>query len=219
MRDGKTYVMLEGEIEEVIDDGAKLRIDFLDGNDVTLAPPPNTTFYVNGEQTPVDELTRGTELNFYIPEDRFQAEFAGASSTAPFIIVPFELPVASTSASVPTPMTLMLIPATQQRTAQAAMKDGCWATLYGEANFEGNALTLVGPIDMKRMVGPYGFDWDQKLRSIKTGPRAYVTLFDNEAYRDRSAKLDPGASVSQITDKLGLFEEVQSMLVSCNPPV
>jgi hypothetical protein len=249
--------MLEGEVEEVINGGEKLRIDFEGGNTLTLAPPRNTTFYIDGERVPVDQLTRGTDLNFYIPEDRFQAEISGASTSAPFIVIPIAIQptrasssrnktseTASLTQTVSSPqtsspqnssaqastaqpgstaqsgvaagaMTLMLIPTAQHQAAHAAIRSGCWATLYPKEGFGGDALTLVGPVEMKSMVGPYGLDWDEKLESIKTGPNTWVTIFDNEGLRDRSAKLQPGSAVQDVDEKLGLFVEVQSMSVSC----
>jgi hypothetical protein len=117
------------------------------------------------------------------------------------------------------PMMLMLIPAAQHQATQAAIRSGCWATLYTEKGFNGDSLTLVGPVELKDMVGPYGLDWDEKLKSIKTGPNTKVTVFDNESFQDRSAQLQPGSSVQEIDKQLGLFEEVQSMSVSCAPPV
>jgi hypothetical protein len=90
-RNGKSYVMLEGEVEEVVNNGEKLRIDFEGGNTLTLAPPRNTSFYINGEKVPAGELTSGTDLNFYIPEDRFQAEVAGATLAVPFVVIPIEV--------------------------------------------------------------------------------------------------------------------------------
>jgi len=299
-RNGKSYVMLEGEVEQVINGGEKLRIDFQGGNEVTLVPPRNTSFYIDGKRTSASELTPGTDLNFYIPEDRFQAEMAGATASAPFIVIPIEIqPIGAASsgqndrpgaaaetgasgqsatsaqsgamtrtdpASRPEPanaetatqpsaaqgrpamqsdsqgsgsaqagqaqsgsaqgasaqagggsgsITLVLIPSAQQQVIQAANTSGCWTTLYSGQDFKGDALTLVGPVELKDMVGPFGLDWDERLESIRTGPNTWVTMYDNEGFRDRSAKLQPGAAVSDVDDKLGLFEEVQSMKVSC----
>jgi LPXTG-motif cell wall-anchored protein len=75
VRDGKSYVKFQGKVDRNINRGQKLAIEFKDGGIVTVAPPENTVLYVNGRKTPVRELTRGTELTFYIPQDRLATEF------------------------------------------------------------------------------------------------------------------------------------------------
>lgn len=224
MRDGKSFAMLEGTVDDIANDGRKITVDFEDGGELTLAPTTSTTLYVEGEETSFANLREGQELNFYIPEDRFQAEFPGANGSAPHVIVPILVVKPATTASADAsgtvadaaPIgTLVLIPATQQAVANDATSDGCWATVYGKSNFKGDSLTLIGPLEMERMVGPFGFDWDEKLNSIKAGPRATVTLYDDESYRDSSAEIQPGKSVAEISERMGLFEDVESMRVRC----
>jgi hypothetical protein len=48
--------------------GEQLVVNFKDGVEVTLTPPPETSFYVNGKKAKVAELERGSDLNFYIAE-------------------------------------------------------------------------------------------------------------------------------------------------------
>ena len=233
-RDGKSYVKLEATVEENIDAGSKLRVDFENGGELTLAPSSGTALYVEGEKTTFADLTEGQELSFYIPEDRFQAEFPGPGRSAPLAIVPI-LALSSGVSAASTPAgsasgenstvgdssaggsvgTFLLIPITQSTVANEAKSDGCWATLYGDANFGGDSLTLIGPLEMERMIGPFGFDWDDKLNSIKAGPRATVTLYDEESYADRSARIEPGKSVPEISEQMGVLEDVESMQVRC----
>lgn len=58
--------------------------------------------------------------------------------------------------------------------------DGCWAQLYDGENFQGNQLTLVGPVDMSNMRTAFGTDSSGEFDSIMAGPRATVTVYDNE---------------------------------------
>jgi hypothetical protein len=94
-RNGKTYVKLEGEVEEVEADGKRIRVDFEDGSELTFTPTAHTGLYINGERTEFAELNEGTELNFYIPEDRLQAELQPDPNRLAFIIVPLDLSGAS----------------------------------------------------------------------------------------------------------------------------
>lgn len=74
-RGGKTYVKFQGTVKRVTDGGRQLTVNFKDAGDITLSPPPETSLYMDGRKTPVSELQRGDELNFYIAEDRLAAQF------------------------------------------------------------------------------------------------------------------------------------------------
>lgn len=74
-RAGKTYVKFQGTVKEVIDNGRQVRIDFKQGETLTLAPPANAVLYIDGRETPFAQLRRGTALNFYVPEDQLTAQF------------------------------------------------------------------------------------------------------------------------------------------------
>jgi hypothetical protein len=88
-RNGKTYVKFQGSLARNIDRGRQLAISFKDGGTITLSPPANTQLYVNGRKTPVSDLERGDELNFYVPEDRLAAQFAeDETPQTRYVIVP-----------------------------------------------------------------------------------------------------------------------------------
>ena len=74
-RNGKTFVKFQGTLKKNVNRGQQLVVNFKDGGDVTLTPPPETSFYVDGKKTKVADLQRGSELNFYIAEDRLAAQF------------------------------------------------------------------------------------------------------------------------------------------------
>jgi hypothetical protein len=87
-RDGKKYVKFQGTLKRN-EGGERIVVDFKDGGEITLTPPPETSVYVDGRRTPVAKLRRGDELNFYIAEDRLAAQFPQAETqTAQFTIVP-----------------------------------------------------------------------------------------------------------------------------------
>jgi hypothetical protein len=88
-RNGKRYVKFSGTVKSTENKGQRLVVNFKDGGQVTLTPPPETNLYVNGKKTPVSELARGDELNFYIAEDRLAAQFPETEiQSARLIIVP-----------------------------------------------------------------------------------------------------------------------------------
>ena len=79
-RNGKTFVKFQGTLKKNVNRGEQLVVNFKDGGDVTLTPPPETSFYVDGKKTKVADLQRGSELNFYIAEDRLAAPGPGDGS-------------------------------------------------------------------------------------------------------------------------------------------
>lgn len=86
VRDGKTYVKFQGTVARNVDRGKQIDVRVKDGDTVTLSPPEGTSVYINDRKTPVSQLSRGDELNFYIPEDRFTAQLAQDTSAQPQLV-------------------------------------------------------------------------------------------------------------------------------------
>ena len=87
-RDGRTFVKFQGTVKSVSKDGGELKIDFKDGETLTLAPTATTMLYMGGVETPVSQLYRGAKLNFYVPEDRLTAQFFADDSGAKSVEIP-----------------------------------------------------------------------------------------------------------------------------------
>jgi hypothetical protein len=94
-RDGKRYVKFQGTVKRNENGGRKLVVNFKDGGDVTLTPSPDLQLTVNGKKTPISELGRGSELSFYVAEDRFAAQIPETPEveirSARFVVVPIYL--------------------------------------------------------------------------------------------------------------------------------
>src|SRR4051812_21091366 len=88
-RDGKRFVRFEGKLKRN-DSGKRLTIDFKNGGEVAVTPPPETSLYVDGKLTPVKQLQKGQDLNFYIAEDRLAAQFPQEpeTTTTHFVVIP-----------------------------------------------------------------------------------------------------------------------------------
>lgn len=94
------------------------------------------------------------------------------------------------------------------------LANGCWVRFYDGPNFSGTTLTLAGPVDMPSMY-PAGVVW-RDWESAVVGPKARVSTFDNENFRQRTATLAPGQRLPDLRDrKLGWFDEVHSARVAC----
>ncbi|MDY6948031.1 MAG: LPXTG cell wall anchor domain-containing protein [Pseudomonadota bacterium] len=97
-RNGRTFVKLQGEVESVKEGGKRIRVDFEDGGELTFTPSQQMTLYLDGERTAFSEVRDGMQLNFYVPEDRLQAELQPDPARVAFIVVPLDLRLDSATA-------------------------------------------------------------------------------------------------------------------------
>jgi len=102
-----------------------------------------------------------------------------------------------------------------QASNDLAMEKGCWAKLYDKKNFQGDNLLLVGPINLARMLGPFGVNWENKVRSIETGPRTNLTIFDNRNFGDEDKFIEPNVKIPDLSRKMGFFDNFRSLMLSC----
>jgi LPXTG-motif cell wall-anchored protein len=90
-RDGKYFVVFSGTVTRVARSGREVTVDFKDGERVTLTPASDMKADIAGTVTRVRDLQRGQELTFYVPQDRFVAEFSeGEGFSLPIPIVQWE---------------------------------------------------------------------------------------------------------------------------------
>jgi hypothetical protein len=94
-------------------------------------------------------------------------------------------------------------------------RKGCWVKLFDKKDFEGDSLLLTGPVNFPRMTGPFGYDWENKVRSLKTGPKANLTIYDNRNYRDQDKFIDANKNIPDLSEKMGFFDNFRSMMLSC----
>lgn len=104
---------------------------------------------------------------------------------------------------------LVLLPT--DRAGSSELAGGCWVRFHDDKHFRGDSLTLAGPLDVARMPAGVWRDWD----SVVVGPRANVTIYDNENFADRAATLAAGRSLPDLSAVLEWSEDVKSALVAC----
>jgi hypothetical protein len=119
----------------------------------------------------------------------------------------------SSSAASPNAPIIVLVPAAVATTS--SFGDGCWVRLHDSTDFKGNQLSLVGPVDMPNMRTAFGTDWSGQFDSLQVGPKATVTVYDNENYAQKSATFKPGQKVKDLDEKMGTFEQIRSVKVAC----
>lgn len=95
------------------------------------------------------------------------------------------------------------------------MNEGCWVKMYDKKDYQGDNLLLVGPVNMPVMVGPFGFNWENKVRSLELGPKANLTIFDNRNFRDEDKFIGADAKIPNMSKKMGFLDDFRSMMLSC----
>jgi hypothetical protein len=97
-----------------------------------------------------------------------------------------------------------------------SMKEGCWAQVYDEDGLAGDALTIMGPIDIKDVGGdgPFGIEWKDRISSIETGKRAEMIIYDNANLKGPLVTIGPGQKAN-INNAIRTFGEIRSLKINC----
>lgn len=100
-------------------------------------------------------------------------------------------------------------------TAATRTAGGCWARAYKGKNFSGDSLSLVGPAEVANVAEDWGFSWDPQFESLRVGPNAVLTIFDDPHFRDRTATFQPGKQLADLDSEMGIFRTIRSMRLRC----
>lgn len=110
---------------------------------------------------------------------------------------------------------ILLAPPVIAATVGTELAGDCWARLYDAENYLGDVLLLAGPIDVPDARIGETFEWGRKYHSVVVGPKATLTVYDNELYVDRAVTFTSDQRVPNLDEKLGYFENIQSLKLSC----
>jgi hypothetical protein len=96
------------------------------------------------------------------------------------------------------------------------LQTGCWATFFDQRNFEGDSLTLVGPIELQSLDKGSARQLKRAIDSIVTGPRASLTVYDHQLFSNRSVGFMPGSRETSLVDRLGFAGRIESLRLECD---
>ena len=97
-----------------------------------------------------------------------------------------------------------------------AIQAGCWATFFDERNFGGDSLTLVGPAALQSLDKGSARQLKRDIKSVATGPRATLILYEKQFLSARSVGFTPGTREAGLAEKLGFGGRIESMRLSCS---
>jgi hypothetical protein len=103
-------------------------------------------------------------------------------------------------------------------TAGAAeqMRAGCWASFYDERNFNGDSLTLIGPVELRTLDKGSARQLKRDIKSIVTGPRATLVVYEKQMLSARSVGFQPNAREGGLAETLGFGGRIESMRLTCS---
>ena len=95
------------------------------------------------------------------------------------------------------------------------LQSGCWATFYDERNFSGSSMTLIGPVELKTLDRGSAQQLRRDIKSVITGPRATLTLYEKQFLSARWVGFQPATREAGLVEKLGFGGRVESMQLRC----
>jgi hypothetical protein len=95
------------------------------------------------------------------------------------------------------------------------MRGGCWASFYSDRNFNGDSLTLIGPVELQTLDKGSAQQLKRGIKSIVTGPRATLTLYEKQFLSARWVGFTPDSREPSLAEKLGFGGRIESMKLSC----
>jgi hypothetical protein len=120
---------------------------------------------------------------------------------------------AATSGATDADTAVVLLPTSG---AAEQMRAGCWASFYDERNFNGDSLTLVGPVELQTLDRGSARQLKRDIKSIATGPRATLVLYERQFLSARSVGFQPGSREGGLAEKLGFGGRIESMRLTCS---
>ena len=107
---------------------------------------------------------------------------------------------------------LLLVPV---ELSSQTMTAGCWAQLYNERNFKGDAFTMIGPMQLDSADKAAGRSFRRQLDSLVTGPKATLTVYQHKMFKDKSVKFGPNSKEGGLIKKLGFTGRIESAKLEC----
>lgn len=130
-------------------------------------------------------------------------------------------PVLTHAADTPLPLAPVIPPQiiiapTEVRTNPTLAK-GCWVRLFPQTGYQGqDELTVAGPVDLPSLRTPTGgVLWKHKAESIIVGPKATITLYENQSYRGPSVTVKPGTMETKLREGLQIMQSIDSLKIRC----
>jgi len=96
------------------------------------------------------------------------------------------------------------------------MRDGCWASFYEERNFNGDSLTLIGPVELQSLDRGSASQLKRDVKSVVTGSRATLVVYQKQLLSARSVGFQSNTREAGLVEALGFGGRIESMTMTCS---
>jgi len=100
--------------------------------------------------------------------------------------------------------------------AAEQMRAGCWASFYEQSNFNGDSLTLIGPVELQTLDRGSATQLKRDIKSVVTGPRATLVVYQKQLLSARSVGFQPNTREAGLVEALGFGGRIESMKMTCS---
>jgi hypothetical protein len=100
---------------------------------------------------------------------------------------------------------------------QAPNPNGCYVYVYETAEFAGARYVLNGPArirTLKRTLSAGELGWDNRIRSLRVGEAANITVYTETSFGGRSTSFSSGTAHPQLDPAFA--GHIQSAVVECS---
>ena len=80
----------------------------------------------------------------------------------------------------------------------------CWVEFFENSQYGGEHFRLEGPIQLENLYNVQGKNWEKRIDSLKVGPKAKVTVFENINFK---LTLKEIGNYPELLRSLGLTEK------------
>jgi hypothetical protein len=100
--------------------------------------------------------------------------------------------------------------------AAEQMRAGCWASFYEQPNFNGDSLTLIGPVELQTLDRGSATQLKRDIKSVVTGPRATLVVYQKQMLSARSVGFQPNTREAGLIEALGFGGRIESLKMTCS---
>jgi len=88
--------------------------------------------------------------------------------------------------------------------ASHAKNTDCWGEFFQESQYRGKSFRLQGPVQLANLRSTAGENWESRIESLVVGPKAKVTVFENNNFQMTLKAME---KYPELLQSLGLTEK------------